>query len=155
MNRSTSILLAILALAVWQPASAQQTSPRVQTLRGSGADEADKAPDEKLYVGKRPGSQERIARTFTGQPPLIPHSIEGFPAITLENNRCLLCHSAQTYKAVKAPKAGDSHFNDRDGNLLAEVSPARYNCTSCHVPQADAAPLVENTFKGVVEAARK
>ena len=31
----------------------------------------------------------------------------------------------------------------------ANVSARRYFCTQCHVPQADAQPLVENTFKPV------
>lgn len=151
MKTSTTILLAILALALWQPASAQQAAPTVQTLRGADVDDADAAPDAKSYVGKAPGSQKPIERTFTGQPPVIPHSIAGFPAITLERNGCLFCHGPQSYKTARAPKAGDSHFKDRDGNSLAEVSPARNDCTSCHVPQADATPLVPNTFRGVVE----
>ncbi|MEK7438145.1 MAG: nitrate reductase cytochrome c-type subunit, partial [Pseudomonadota bacterium] len=38
---------------------------------------------------------------------------------------------------------------------LSEVSPARYQCTACHVPQVDAKPLVQNTFRGAVEAKKK
>ncbi|MEK9146546.1 MAG: nitrate reductase cytochrome c-type subunit, partial [Elusimicrobiota bacterium] len=133
MNKSTTILLATLALALWQPASAQQ-APNVQTLRGANADDADKAPADKPYLGKRPGSQKPIGRTFSGQPPLISHTVEGFPAITLEINGCLVCHE----DGGNAPKAGASHFKDRDGKVLTEVSPARNQCTSCHVPQADA-----------------
>lgn len=151
MNKSTTILLATLALALWQPASAQQAGSKVQTLRGTSIEDADKAPGEKAYVGQRPGSQKPIARTFSGQPPLIPHTLEGFPAITLEVNGCLVCHE----DGKNAPKAGASHFKDRDGKILTEVSPARNQCTSCHVPQADAKPLVQNTFKGVVEAKKK
>ena len=151
MNKSTLILLATLALAVWQPASAQQAAPKVQTLRGANTDDADKAPEDKPYVGKLPGSQKPIARTFSGQPPLIPHTVENFDAITLEANRCLVCHES----GAIAPKAGDSHFKDRDGKSLTVVSSARHNCTTCHVPQADAKPLVQNTFKGVVEAKKK
>ena len=40
---------------------------------------------------------------------------------------------------------------DRDGQMLADVSPRRYFCTACHVPQADAQPLVDNTFKDMSE----
>ncbi|HEY4580008.1 MAG TPA: nitrate reductase cytochrome c-type subunit [Candidatus Acidoferrales bacterium] len=155
MNKSTVILLATLALAVWQPASAQQAAPKGQTLRGANTDDADKAPEDKPYVGKLPGSQKPIARTFSGQPPLIPHTVENLDAITLEGNPCLACHGPANYKYVNAPKVGDSHFKDRDGKRLTEVSPARHNCTACHVPQADATPLVQNTFKGVVEAKKK
>ncbi len=42
-----------------------------------------------------------------------------------------------------------THFQNRDGNFLAELSPRRYFCLQCHVPQAELKPLVENTFKDV------
>ena len=153
MNKSITILLATLAL--WQPASAQQAAPKVQTLRGAGTADMDQAPEDKPYVGKAPGSQKPIARTFSGQPPLIPHTVENFDAITLEGNPCLACHGPANYKYVNAPKVGDSHFKDRDGKKLSEVSQARHQCTVCHVPQANAKPLVQNTFRGVVEVQKK
>ncbi len=36
----------------------------------------------------------------------------------------------------------------REGQMLADVSPRRYFCTACHVPQADAQPLVPNSLQG-------
>ncbi len=39
-----------------------------------------------------------------------------------------------------------THFMDRDGQFLAEVSPRRYFCTQCHVPQNEVKPLVGNDF---------
>ena len=153
MNKASTILLATLALALWHPASAQQAASSVQTLRAANADDPDKAPEARTSVGKLPGSQKPIARTFSGQPPLIPHTVENFDAITLEANTCLVCHGP--VNSVNAPKLGDSHFKDRDGKRLTEVSPARHQCTVCHVPQADAKPLVQNTFRGAVEAKKK
>ena len=44
-----------------------------------------------------------------------------------------------------------THFVDRDGQVLATVSPRRYFCTQCHVPQTDAKPLVENDFRDIDE----
>ena len=155
MNKFTTILLATLALAPWQPASAQQAAPKVQTLRGAGTADKDQAPEDKPYVGKAPGSQKPIASTFTGQPPVIPHTVEDLDVITLAGNPCLACHGPANYKYVNAPKIADSHFKDRDGKTLTEVSQARYQCTLCHVPQADVKPLVQNTFRGVVEAKKK
>ena len=152
MNKSVTILLATLGLILSQPTLAQQGTSRVQTLRGADTAATDHAPPERPYTGKSPGSQKPVARTFSTQPPVIPHAIEGFDEVTLQNNPCLSCHGPANYKNVKAPKAGDSHFKDRDGKILSEVSAARHQCTSCHVPQADAKPLVENTFRG--EAAR-
>jgi nitrate reductase (cytochrome), electron transfer subunit len=155
MNKSVMILLAILGLILSQPALAQQGASRVQTLRGTDAAATDQAPPERPYTGKSPGSQKRVARTFSTQPPVIPHSIEGLDAITLQVNPCLACHGPENYKNVKAPKAADSHFKGRDGRILSEVSAARYQCTTCHVPQANAKPLVANTFRGDALAKKK
>ena len=33
-----------------------------------------------------------------------------------------------------------------DGQYLASVSPRRYFCTECHVPQQDVKPPVDNDF---------
>ncbi|MBI1991138.1 MAG: nitrate reductase cytochrome c-type subunit [Betaproteobacteria bacterium] len=148
MNKSITILLATLGLILSQPAIAQQSTSRVQTLRGADAAATDQAPPERPYAGKSPGSQKLVARTFSTQPPLIPHSIEGFEELTLQSNPCLSCHGPENYKNVKAPKVADSHFKDRDGKVLLEVSASRYQCTGCHVPQANAKPLVANTFRG-------
>ena len=148
MNKSATILLATLVLILSQPVLAQQGASRVQTLRGADAATTDQAPPERPYTGKSPGSQKPVARTFSTQPPVIPHSIEGFEEVTLQDNPCLMCHGPQYYKNAKAPKIADSHFKDRDGKMLPDVSAARHQCTACHVPQADAKPLVENTFRG-------
>lgn len=155
MSKSVTILLAALGLILSQPALAQQSASRVQTLRGADAAVPDQAPAERPYTGKSPGSQKPIARTFSTQPPVIPHAIEGFEEVTLENNPCLLCHGPGNYKNAKAPKIAASHFRDRDGRTLPEVSAARHQCTTCHVPQADAKPLIGNTFRGDVASKRK
>jgi cytochrome c-type protein NapB len=42
---------------------------------------------------------------------------------------------------------GISHYLTRDNVTLGSLSPRRYFCTQCHVPQADTKPLVGNTFK--------
>ena len=40
-----------------------------------------------------------------------------------------------------------THYQDRDGNIRQEISPRRYFCTACHVPQNEARPPVKNTFQ--------
>jgi cytochrome c-type protein NapB len=119
-------------------------------MRGADVSAADVAPAGKAYLGGKPGGQDKVARTFEGQPPVIPHAVANFDEITLEENQCLSCHGADTYKKKNAPKVGDSHFVDREGKKLAEASAARHNCVQCHVPQVDAPPLVENSFRGHV-----
>jgi len=88
----------------------------------------------------------RKMRNYPEQPPVIPHSIDGYQ-LTLHTNRCLDCHRRQFVEGSGAPMISVTHFMDRDGQVLADVTPRRYFCTTCHVPQTDAAPLVPNTFQ--------
>jgi cytochrome c-type protein NapB len=44
---------------------------------------------------------------------------------------------------------------DRDFQVRAEVTPGRYFCTQCHVPQTDADALVESDFKPVDQVIRE
>ena len=124
-----------------------------KSMRGADVAAPDAVASEKAYVGSRPGTTKPVARTFSTQPPVIPHSIENFSDINLEENACMDCHSAATYKKKNAPKVGDSHFVNRDGQKLDEASAARHNCVQCHVPQVDAPPLVDNAFQGDVKKA--
>jgi cytochrome c-type protein NapB len=147
-----TILLAAACWALLAPLVHAQEAPK--PMRGAEITAADQAPDVKKYIGGKPGSHEKVARTYRDQPPVIPHAVENFDEITLEENQCLTCHSNETYKKKNAPKIGDSHFRDRDGKLLQTTSSLRHNCTQCHVPQVDAPPLVENDFKGDIVAAK-
>jgi len=88
------------------------------------------------------------ARNFVHQPPLIPHTIRDYK-ITRQHNKCMECHSWQRYREFGATKISMTHFKDRSGADTATVSPLRYFCNQCHVPQADAKPLVQNTFKPI------
>lgn len=89
-------------------------------------------------------------RAYPEQPPVIPHSIEGYQ-LSVNTNRCLSCHKREFTQSSGAPMVSITHFQTRDGQTLADVSPRRYFCTACHVPQADAPPLVENRFKDMSE----
>lgn len=143
--------LAVLATtACWALAPQVSAEGPVTSLRGADVTAPDQAPEVKKYRGGRPGTQDKVVRTFTGQPPVIPHAVDNFDEITLEENQCLTCHGPDAYMKKNAPKVGDSHFFDRDGNKLAGTSAARHNCQQCHVPQVDAPPLVESDFKGTV-----
>jgi cytochrome c-type protein NapB len=117
----------------------------IQSLRGVETVDADSvAPEYKAYVKDRPP----IARDYLQQPPLIPHQIEGY-TINIRHNKCLSCHSWANYRSSRATKISQTHFESRDGAILANVSARRYFCTQCHVPQVDSAPLVENEFAPV------
>ena len=92
---------------------------------------------------------KRKMRNYPEQPPVIPHSVEGYQ-LSLKTNRCLDCHRRQYTEGSGAPMISVTHFMDRDNQVLADVTPRRYFCTACHVPQTDAEPLVSNNFEDMV-----
>jgi nitrate reductase (cytochrome), electron transfer subunit len=88
---------------------------------------------------------EREVRNYPEQPPVIPHSIDGYQ-IDLNSNKCLSCHARARTAESQAPMVSITHFMDREGQFLASVSPRRYFCTQCHVPQNVTTPPVSNDF---------
>jgi cytochrome c-type protein NapB len=90
----------------------------------------------------------RVARNYPEQPPVIPHNVRDYQ-LNLNTNRCLTCHSRQYTEAVQAPMISITHYVDRDGQTLGSVSPRRYFCMQCHVPQTVAQPFVPNSFKDI------
>ncbi len=87
-------------------------------------------------------------RSYPMQPPTIPHKIDNYQ-VDLRTNICLSCHSRKRTEDSQAPMVSVTHFMDRDGNFLADVSPRRYFCKQCHVPQTTAVPPVGNDFMDV------
>jgi cytochrome c-type protein NapB len=87
----------------------------------------------------------REPRNYPEQPPLIPHAIEGYE-LSISGNKCLSCHARTRIHESRAPMISITHFSDRDGQSLASVSPRRYFCTQCHVPQHDVQAPVANDF---------
>lgn len=90
----------------------------------------------------------RRQRGWPEQPPTIPHAIDGYQ-VTRNANRCMVCHSRAGAEQFQAPMVSVTHFMDRDGQVLAQVSPRRYFCSQCHVVQTDAPTLVGNDFLDV------
>lgn len=88
----------------------------------------------------------RRKRNYPMQPPTIPHKIDGY-YIDLNSNKCLSCHSRRQIEESQAPMVSVTHYMDRDGNFLAEVSPRRYFCNQCHVPQLNSRTLVDSNFQ--------
>jgi nitrate reductase (cytochrome), electron transfer subunit len=146
MSRRSGLALAlglVLALAVVVAAAAQTTAPR---LTGAPEPMAD-VPAPRIAT---PITDDvRRMRSFPEQPPIIPHSIDGYQ-VTLATNRCLECHRRQFHDVARAPMISISHFVDRDGQMLADVAPRRYFCDACHVQQTDARPLVDNDFRDML-----
>ena len=142
MIKKLSIILAIIVTASF---SMQAQSGDIESLRGAADLEQDsKAPELKKYAK----DGEPIARDYVQQPPLIPHKIKGYK-VNLKSNKCLSCHSWKNYREAGATKISQTHFEDRDEQVLANVSARRYFCNQCHVPQVNAPALIANVFKPV------
>lgn len=135
------IVVACLVLIIAN-ATAQDKNKEVATLRGYVPIETQAKPQA---IPKVVNSDVKKTRNYPMQPPLIPHTIRDYQ-VDLNVNKCLSCHSRSRTEESQAPMISVTHFMDRDGNFLAEVSPRRYFCSQCHVTQKDVKPLVANTF---------
>lgn len=147
MKKTTSLALATLLASIIGCAATSGPAP----MRGADVSAPDRAPAPKAYSDKVPGvgQPSLIARTFIGQPPLVPHTVEQY-AITPEENACLDCHLTKEIRGQKVPQMGESHFV-RGQAAKQVVSMDRFQCDTCHVPQVDAKPLVDNKFVGVIK----
>ena len=126
---------------------AQDKPVQVKPLRDLPMTDLGTAPDV-LKQSVPPGG---FGRAYRQQPPLIPHKVEGYQ-ITAENNACMGCHDWPGNTRVNAPKISETHYVDRQGVRLDKVAGTRYFCQQCHVPQADAKPLVNNSFQNATQA---
>ena len=105
-------------------------------------------------LGNPENKDVRRERAYSMQPPTIPHKIDNYQ-VDKNVNMCLACHSRGRAPLTQAVAVSVSHYMDRDGNFLAEISPRRYFCEQCHVAQIDAKPLVENRFEDVDEIIKR
>ena len=148
--KSAGVLL-VSAVMPTSPVNAEESLDNpggtggLSSLRGAAPLEATRPADSfKRY----PRDHLTLESDYVYQPPLIPHSIRGYHT-SLNVNKCLSCHSWKNAKEMGATKISVTHYENRDDQVLADMSPRRYFCLQCHVPQADAKPLVENDFQRV------
>lgn len=125
------------------------------------------------YTAGPAGTVGNWERSFENAPPMIPHTLEGFVPIKTGVNTCLACHLPAVAAALKATAMPKSHFTDyrpavvEEGGLYkvdaeegqvvskdmgAKYNLARYNCTQCHVPQANATVFIDNQFNPIFRA---
>ena len=141
-----STILAGLALTLAAGVAFAQ-SQSVMTLRGA-ATITETSPAPVTHAQSKPANG--FGRAYRQQPPLIPHRVEGYQ-VNRAFNKCLSCHGWPQYARFGAPKVSETHYQTREGVALDEVTPARWFCTQCHVPQAAAPALVPNAFKNAAE----
>ena len=135
--------LRILALAAVLAIAATGLAAQTQSaLRGSTPLDTE-GPAPRMTPLRN--TTEKEVRNYPEQPPLIPHSIDGYQ-VDLNGNKCLSCHARSRTGESQAPMLSITHFMDRDGQFLASVSPRRFFCTQCHVPQHQVKAPVENDF---------
>jgi cytochrome c-type protein NapB len=139
MRQEFPLLAAALLIATASTFAMAQT---FSALRGSTPLDQEGQPP---IITPEMNTSEREARNYPEQPPLIPHSTEGYE-VSIRGNKCLSCHARSRTRESQAPMISITHFADRDGQYLASISPRRYFCTQCHVPQHNVKPPIENDF---------
>jgi len=119
------------------------TADEIATLRnGEPIDsESDPAAIPRVFDG-----DIKVKRNYPMQPPLIPHDTRDYD-VNLQANKCMSCHSRRYTEDSQAPMISVTHYMDREGNFLAEISPRRYFCNQCHVNQTITRDVLENDFE--------
>jgi cytochrome c-type protein NapB len=134
--RSAFAIAALCSTAAW-------AAPLVDAMRGPTplADETTPPP-----LVNQENKDIRRNRAFAMQPPTIPHRIDGYQ-LDRNANRCVTCHARTRIEETKAIPIPATHYMDRDGTVRGDISPRRYFCTQCHVPQDEVKPAVDNTYQ--------
>jgi len=110
-------------------------------------------PSASVYSDAKPGYNDPLPRAWEDAPPQVPHRIDEFLPVTAADNQCLDCHDVPKYidkpknldrsRKSKSPMSAE-HYTSSE---MDDLDGARFNCTQCHVPQSNAAPLVESTYR--------
>lgn len=140
-TRPVILLATVVWLAAFSFGAAAQEAAKVRADPNTPVEALSNADTFRVERDRSP-----IPRDFVQQPPLVPHPIKDY-RITKNFNQCVDCHSWSRYQQTGSTKVSITHFKDRDGIELSNISPRRYFCTQCHVPQTETRPLVENTFR--------
>jgi cytochrome c-type protein NapB len=143
MKRSHRLLVALWLAAA--PALAQGPAPAVHidAMRGPVPLAQETMPPP---LANQENKDVRRQRAFAMQPPTIPHKIEGYQ-VDKNANRCMFCHARTRIEESRAIPVSPTHYMDRDGTMRGDISPRRYFCTQCHVPQDEVKPLVANRYE--------
>jgi cytochrome c-type protein NapB len=138
--------LVALLLAVWWTAGlAADPVPHKDPFRGDAAFTDQTRPPPLVGAENR---DLRRVRSYAMQPPTVPHAIDNYQ-IDRYANKCMMCHARTRAGDSQATPISITHYTDRDGNFLGDVSPRRYFCDTCHVVQMEVEAKVPNTFEDV------
>jgi cytochrome c-type protein NapB len=150
MLRHLTLLLCLCAgLATAQPQ--QPARPFTDAARGpTPITETTKPPPLTNAIN----DDVRRTRNYAMQPPTIPHRVDGYQ-VDKNFNKCLDCHARAKTEMSQAIPVSVTHYMDRDGRMLGQVSTRRYFCMQCHVAQDAARPIVANDFQDVDTVIRR
>ena len=140
-NVTLAVMMGASACAAFSSDAASVPDDKIATLRQAPIETSPTPP----VMQKVSNTDVKEVRNYPMQPPVIPHKIDGYQ-IDLKVNKCMSCHARKRVGDSQAPMVSVTHYMDRENNFLANLSPRRYFCTQCHVPQLDAKMLVENDF---------
>jgi cytochrome c-type protein NapB len=147
--KSRMTITVLLGLVLTAGALAQN----VATTRDAALDVEPNPPK----ISRVENDDVKRKRAYPMQPPTVPHKIENYQ-IDTNANKCMSCHSRRRTEESQAPMVSVTHYMDREGNFLADISARRYFCNQCHVVQIDVDPLLDNEFEDIddlLRAARK
>lgn len=118
------------ALCQWTAMLAPVVSGAVWAANGVDFSQSPEVSGTQEGAIRMPKEQDRMPLNYVNQPPMIPHSVEGYQ-VTTNTNRCLQCHGVESYRTTGAPRISPTHFMDSDGKVGAEV--ARVVISVCNV----------------------
>ncbi len=142
--------IAMIFVPLMLLASVGLADDNLATLRGGPIDEETQPPK----IAEVENKDIKRARNYPMQPPTIPHRVRDY-RVDLNSNKCLSCHSRKQTAESQAPMISVTHYMDREGNFLADVSPRRYFCEQCHVVQTTAPALVGSDFRDIDQLLRE
>lgn len=137
-----NILNGVLATVLVMVSTYSMAETEVANARNNAAIPTEPTPPP---MAREINDDKRRVRDYPMAAPVIPHKIDGYQ-IDLNANKCLSCHNRQRVGESQAVMVSVTHFMNRDGNFLADVSPNRYFCTQCHASQLDVDLLIDNHF---------
>ncbi len=145
MKRKTNVAaFLVVALALFLGVV---TADEIATLRNGTPIDREADP---TAIPQVVNADIKSKRNYPMQPPLIPHDTRDYD-VNLQVNKCMSCHARRRTEESQAPMISVTHYMDREGNFLAEISPRRYFCNQCHVNQTVSRDALENDFQDMDE----
>ena len=100
------------ALCQWTAMLALVVSGAVWAANGVDFSQSPEVSGTQEGAIRMPKEQERMPLNYVNQPPMIPHSVEGYQ-VTTNTNRCLQCHGVELSHHWRAAYQSYSLYGQR------------------------------------------